>query len=290
MKANYVKFNHFEIHPDLGDNGVKYLWSVEATPNNGDYFIFRTYASIYPTLLFCSQGRVQPIGKEVNGQFLLLGQSNKWCRFRVGNDFKIFGITLYPFALPLLFGMPAHMITNKIHDSDGITPFAELHKFCQQVINSAGNLETVNKLLRDRITCIKNYEQEIVSLIRSAFSKESDQVRVFDDLYKTIFMSQRNFERKFKHYSGFTPKTFTNLIRLVNSLNDISFTQKKLSDTALEQSYFDQAHFSNEFKKHTGFQPKVFAKGSKEENVIWQNFVDFFQVLAICPPVLCKNE
>jgi AraC-like DNA-binding protein len=192
--------------------------------------------------------------------------------------------------LPLIFGIPAHQITNKILDSDEIKQYADLNNFCKIVLSTTLNAKSINMILRNRLSGTKNYDEQFISLIRSSNSVQSGQEKIFDSLSKTIFTSQRNFERKFKHYSGFTPKSFSNLLRSTSSLAAISFDQKKISQTAFEKDYFDHAHFSNEFKKHTGFQPKGFVRGSKEEKQIWNAFVDFFQFLSICPPVLCKNK
>jgi AraC-like DNA-binding protein len=257
-------------------------------PNAGNHFIFRTYGSPYPTLLFCRHGYVTPVGDETNGKFLLLGQSNTWCRFRTSNDFKIFGLTLYPFTLPIIFNIPAYTITNKVQDGDLISIPAELTKFCRQATASLSSPESINDLLLERLKKRKNYDMQIPSFIMSSF--QSKALSLVPEFTKKVFMSQRNFERKFKYYSGFTPKTFSNLTRLISTIESLCKRNKKLSDTALEYDYFDQSHFSNEFKRHTGFQPSIFVKSNDYENIVWKNFVDFFQVLSICPPVLCMTD
>ncbi len=287
MKPSFVKYETFNIEPGLA-NFVKYLWRIEAEPNDGDYFIFRTYATIYPTLFLARQGFVTPADKPGNGNLLLVGQSNKWCRYKLSNDFEVVGITFYPFALPLLFELQADLVTNRHLDATELDQYQQLSAFCREIAGSKFNLETVNNLLLNRVGNTRSYDERILSLISAIASEQADARELSGE---RVFMSQRNFERKFKYYSGFTPKSFANLIRLSNSFSAVSFGNKKLSDVAYEQNYFDQSHFSNEFKVHTGFQPKVFASGAgTAENVVWNSFVDFFQFLSICPPVLCKNK
>lgn len=286
MQDNLIKYNTFNIHSNL-KKFIRFIWTIEAEPNEGDYFVFRTYATIFPTVLFAINGHVEPIGKPVTENILLVGQSNKWCRYKASKDFKIFGITFYPFALPLLFDFPASSITNKNLDLEFISKNKLLAQFCQKVIASNFDSETINKVVLEMTKKSIINDEKILPLILDISSGDIKVAEINSD---HVFMSQRNFERKFKYYSGFTPKTFTNIIRLIKSFNAISFEHTTLSNTAFEQSYFDQAHFSNEFKKHTGFQPKVFVKNSKTDNWIWQHFVEFFQFLSICPPVLCKNK
>ncbi|HAO06556.1 MAG TPA: hypothetical protein DCQ50_06090, partial [Chryseobacterium sp.] len=200
---------------------------------------------------------------------------------------KVFGITFSPVAFPLLFKLSADSLTNKILDRSFISRKELLLEFCQNVFDNEYKPNNVNALLSELAFAKDSKYENIISLITK---NSTDEIDTADISYHKVFMSQRNFERKFKYYSGFSPKTFANLIRIKKSFHAVSFDQLSLSDTTFQQSYFDQAHFSNEFKKHTGFQPKIFAKNIKDDNPIWSNFVDFFQFLSICPPVLCRNK
>jgi AraC-like DNA-binding protein len=284
MQGNEVKYQTFSVQADLRQL-VKFIWTMEAKPNAGDYFVFRTFASISPTLLFVVKGHVEPINRQIVGNLLLIGQSNQWFRFKTSNDFKVFGITFSPVAFPLLFKLSADSLTNRVLDRSFISGTELLLKFCQNVLDNKYKPNNVNDLLSELAFSIDNKDENIISLITKNSTGEIDAA---DISHQNVFMSQRNFERKFKYYSGFSPKAFANLIRVKKSFDTVSFDELSLSDTTFQHSYFDQAHFSNEFKKHTGFQPKTFAKNIKDDNPIWSNFVDFFQFLSICPPVLCR--
>lgn len=286
MQDNQLKYQSLTVQTNL-KKYVKHIWTMEAKPNSGDYYIFRTYASMYPTLIFSQRGNVMPLNREFNGNYLLIGQANKWCRYKISSDFKLLGVTLLPFTLPLLLNLTADTFTNKTFDFDFIAQNDQLKKFCQILEITNFESENINASLTEVTSSINIKDESIISLL-TKFSTGSGGVA--DLTGDSVFMSQRNFERKFKYYSGFTPKSFANLIRLKKSFNSINFEQTTLSDTAYEHGYFDQSHFSNEFKKHTGFQPKIFVKNEKTDNQIWENFVDFFQFLSICPPYLCKNK
>ena len=286
MQDIQVKYKAFSVQADLRQL-VKYIWTMEAKPNAGDYFVFRTFASLNPTLLFVEKGNVEAISEQTTGNLLLIGQSNQWFRFKTSNDFKVFGITFSSVAFPLLFKLSADNLTNKILDRSFISKHDLLLEFCQNVLSNEFKPNYVNTLLSELAVTTEIKEENLISLITKNSSAEIDMVKLS---HQNVFMSQRNFERKFKYYSGFSPKTFANLIRIKKSFDAVSFDELSLSETTFQQSYFDQAHFSNEFKKHTGFQPKTFAKNIKDDNPIWSNFVDFFQFLSICPPVLCRNK
>lgn len=286
MEGNQLKYKTFPVQADL-QHLVKHIWTMDAEPNFGDYFVFRTYASIKPTLFFVVNGNVEPMNIQLSGKLFLLGQTNQWFRFKTSNDFKVFAVTFSPFAFPRLFKLSADSITNKVLDHSFISKNEFLSEFCQNVFRIEFNPNNVSSLISKLVPTTESKDENIISLITKISSSGIGITQLSNE---NVFMSQRNFERKFKYYSGFTPKAFSNLIRTINSLQTILFENRKLLGVTFEQNYFDQAHFSNEFKKHIGFQPRVFAKRSKEENYVWNNYVDFFQFLSICPPVLCKNK
>ncbi|WP_165823755.1 helix-turn-helix domain-containing protein [Pseudochryseolinea flava] len=286
MNVSHIQYRTFDVHVKLRSI-VKCIWSCDATPNNGDHFIFRTYASLYPTIIFCKQGWVTPVDDRTRGAVLLLGQANTWCRFRTSQDFKLLGVTLNPSALPRLFHIAAHEVTNRIYDDKRVFLNDALATFCREVIGHSFNPKHIINLLTEKNQEDVNYDDPILPFIMSCF--QCDMRSPVTDLPRQVFMSQRNFERKFKYYTGFTPKAFTNLARLIGTINSLSVKTKKLSDTALEHHYFDQSHFSNEFKRHTGFQPSVFAKSVDDQRAVWEHFLKFFHTLSICPPMLCKS-
>jgi AraC-like DNA-binding protein len=65
-------------------------------------------------------------------------------------------------------------------------------------------------------------------------------------------------ERKFKDYSGFSPKDFFNIVRFKNVLKEAEQKRKPLAQIAIDSGYYDQSHFTNEFKKFSGYSPREF--------------------------------
>jgi hypothetical protein len=227
MNTGYIRYKTFDVDPTLRGQFIKCLWSCEAIPNDGNHFIFRTYGSPYPTLIICKHGYITAAKGETTEKFLLLGQSNKWHRFRISNDFKIFGLTLYPFTLPLFFKIPAHRLTNRIHDGHQIFAHNELAQFCKQVNELLPQPAGISDLLLERLKDLKIDDGLIMSLIISA--SQSNSISMVTELPKMAFMSQRNFERKFKYYSGFPPKTFANLSRLIGAIRCVVALQNCLT-------------------------------------------------------------
>ena len=69
MQDIQVKYKAFSVQADLRQL-VKYIWTMEAKPNAGDYFVFRTFASLNPTLLFVEKGNVEAISEQTTGNLL----------------------------------------------------------------------------------------------------------------------------------------------------------------------------------------------------------------------------
>lgn len=76
-------------------------------------------------------------------------------------------------------------------------------------------------------------------------------------LLKKLIVNERTLERKFKLYTGITPKQFSGIVRLNASAKRLKKmnTQETLTDIAYDSGYFDQAHFIKEFRKYTGITP-----------------------------------
>jgi AraC-like DNA-binding protein len=77
-------------------------------------------------------------------------------------------------------------------------------------------------------------------------------------------LSQRQFERKFTEYAGFTPKVYSRIIRFQSALSHYGSDYKSLTDIAYECGYYDQSHFIHEFKEFSGYHPGQYFKGRPE--------------------------
>ncbi|HTD40430.1 MAG TPA: helix-turn-helix domain-containing protein, partial [Mucilaginibacter sp.] len=69
--------------------------------------------------------------------------------------------------------------------------------------------------------------------------------------------------RKFKIYSGFSPKMYLRLTRLQNALKQYGH-DKTLTQIAYECGYYDQSHFIHDVKAFTGYHPGFYFSGNAE--------------------------
>jgi AraC-like DNA-binding protein len=196
-------------------------------------------------------------GIESNLTSGIYGQTDTFSKVSSESDFGVFGFYLYPHALPQLFGLPANELTNQS---------ADIKAFCgkegeilEEKIMLALNFEQRVKLICDfligRLKNVKKEYLQISSSIKSisAFGKVTRVKTLIDD----SFLSERQFERKFKEFSGFGPKLFLRISRF-NSLLNTNFAGQPLAQIAYEYGYYDQSHFIHDFQKFSGSSPKEY--------------------------------
>jgi transcriptional regulator GlxA family with amidase domain len=91
----------------------------------------------------------------------------------------------------------------------------------------------------------------------------SKQIATIEQLAYRFNLSTRQFDRKFKAYAGFSPKTYLRLVRLSNALKQ-NKNNKSLTQIALECGYYDQSHFIHDVKAFTGYHPGFYFSGKAE--------------------------
>jgi AraC-like DNA-binding protein len=125
------------------------------------------------------------------------------------------------------------------------------------VLNSAKN---------DRLA-----EFALTKLIQSKGSASLKEVQ------RTLQLTERTFERRFRQTVGISAKLFSKIRRFQEGLHQLRNNKyEKLSDIAYDNDYADQAHFIRNFKEFTGHSPKQYEKNIIE---VVENF-----------PVVKNNE
>ena len=78
-----------------------------------------------------------------------------------------------------------------------------------------------------------------------------------DELSERSHISQRQLNRLFRAHLGFSPKTFSRVVRFQRALNLLkSDPGCTLAEVATRCGYDDQPHFVHEFKAYAGAAPK----------------------------------
>lgn len=95
---------------------IKAFWVLEGDATYQHYSL----ADVCPELLFHYNGCFDEILQNNNIEKTFTsgihGQTFKPRKFSIDKAFGIFGVSFYPHALPLIFGLPANELTNEMPD------------------------------------------------------------------------------------------------------------------------------------------------------------------------------
>lgn len=247
---------------------VRSFWVLEHEVSAGQPYIHRTMADGCAELIFHYKGRFDEIlandKTELSFNSGVHGQSQSFRRFLIREDFAIFGVYLYPFAVPVLFGIPSTEISNEMPD---IVTFlgnkgAELEEKMMLAADTSERVRIMSEFLENCLRKNQPSEPAVFSVINQII--QSNGIASVPELAASSFLSTRQFERKFKAFSGFSPKLFSRIIRFQSALNAYGDKEKSLTEIAYECGYYDQSHFIHDFKAFSGDHPRFYFSGRTE--------------------------
>lgn len=241
---------------------VRFFWFAEGEASIHKPYIHYAFAYPCPEFTFCYKGQFKYKSKFEAERPLfsgVYGQTQSFSQAVSNTDFGIFGFYLYPHALPQLFNLPASELTNQSVDFK--TLCGKEGEILEEKIMLASDNSHRVKLIADfleaRLINIKTGYTNYFSTINSITN--AYQVSSVKLLAANNFLSVRQFERKFKEFSGFSPKLFLRITRF-NSVLNKTFQNKSLTQIAHEYGYYDQSHFIHDFHKFSGSNPKEYFK------------------------------
>jgi AraC-like DNA-binding protein len=252
---------------------IRTFWVLEGKDMNGHPYIHRTLADGNVEMFFHYQGAFDELLKDGNVERSILsgvsGPSQKFNRFRIAEDFGMIGVYLYPFALQKFFNIPASFITNQ--SPDLVTLLGQEGKDLQEKIMMAkDNLQRVGILSSYFLEKLKKdyrTDRAIFSSIHKII-QTSGTIKI-KELATSQFLSSRQFERKFKMFSGFSPKLYSRIIRFQSVISSHPRSDKSLTEIAYDCGYYDQSHFIHDFKEFSGYNPKEYF-GESNEATQWR--------------------
>ena len=256
-----MKYGTIQPPQQLSDY-VRFFWFSEGSASVDKPFIHRAFAYPCPEIIFCYKGQFKyniEFGAEETLFPGIYGQTQTFSKTTSKTDFGVFGFYLYPHALPQLFCLPASELTNQSADikafcgKDGEI----LEEKIMLAVNNQQRVKLVCDFLAARLKNVKTGFTNILASIK--LISRSSEVTSVNALAHNSFLSVRQFERRFKEFSGFSPKLFLRITRF-NSVLNRTFPRQSLAQIAYECGYYDQSHFIHDFQKFSGYNPKEYFK------------------------------
>lgn len=246
---------------------VRFYWVLEHElgPDEPSY-VYRSIADGCTELVFHYQSSFDELTDKSGqnaGPSGIQFQTTQYRRFITNQSFGIFGAYIYPFAVPYFFNIPSSQTSNLAFDFDTFLnrPGRELEERIMLAPDNFKRAEILSAFLTARLRQNILKDNRIAIAIRDVIHhKPYRTVTQLADVYN---LSARQFDRKFKEYAGFAPKTYMRLVRFQDALKQYS-NQKTLTQIALECGYYDQSHFIHDVKAFTGYHPGYYFSGKAE--------------------------
>lgn len=258
-----IRYHTILPPPDLRSL-IRFYWTLES---DGPY-THRSLACGSVEMVFHYAGVFDELDKQdlatatpITG---LQGPAHRYRRYTTGAGFGIFGVYMYPFAIPVLFDMPASALSDEIPDLPSLLGASgrQLEETIMLAKNNQERIGILNSFFRMHLRELPAADQPIASCIIAL--QEQPQLLPVSEWASHAFLSQRQFERRFKSLAGFSPKLFSRISRFQQATQQ--YNKDSLSLTALAQhcGYYDQSHFIHDFREFSGFHPREFFKGNAE--------------------------
>jgi AraC-like DNA-binding protein len=256
-----IKYNKQKPSEALSDY-VRFFWTLEVKVGSMEPFVHRALPDNCLELIFYCRGQfsISSSSGEEGNTFTsgVFGHTQKYRQFTTNSDFTLFGVYLYPHSFKMLFDLPAHELTDAIVDCETLWGVEGriLEEKVMLAPDNTRRVEIVSDFLLDRIKTTRSSDFGFMSLVKKIVG--NNILMSVPSFVSDCNLSRRQLERKFKEFSGFSPKDFFRLVRFKNVLKESEHRNKSLAQIAIDSGYYDQSHFTHEFKKYSGYSPREF--------------------------------
>ena len=176
--------------------------------------------------------------------------------------FKLFGIYLWPWAVRVFFGLePVETQDRFISLEECVSPEEQ-----SRLINASDPHGAMDVAAAWLFRIRKEVERDPLpeTLVRRMI--EAHGSGQLDPYITNSGLARRQFERRFKACTGFSPALFQRILRFQYTYRLIERgVARNLTEVALEAGYFDQSHFIRDFKRFSGLDPKAYFRKVPEK-------------------------
>ncbi|MBX3289067.1 MAG: helix-turn-helix transcriptional regulator [Acidobacteria bacterium] len=236
---------------------VRFFWALEDEADGE--FIHRSIADCCVEMVFHYRGVFDEIDRNgitaASPLANIQAQSTLYRRYVTRQTFGIFGVYMYPVALPHLFSVPASELTNV--SPDLVSAFGRDGRLLQErMLEAADNLTRVAVASEFLLSKLSSQKHGLPHIHHAALSiLRSNGTASVSELAQTHGLSRRQFERKFKEFAGLSPKLYSRIARFQAATQFKFAGCRDLAEIAYSCGYYDQSHFSNEFREFSGYTP-----------------------------------
>jgi AraC-like DNA-binding protein len=187
------------------------------------------------------------------------GQTGRHAQYPALDFDELLAVSLWPGAMRLLFGVEGSALNGRFFTLERLIEQEgrELNKAIRQAACIEARMEVVIEFLKTKLAFVNETDSRMAAATREIVRCRGE-VKI-EQLAGKFNLSEKQFERRFKKYSGFCPKLYSRIVRFESVLQNYRHFHS-LTKAAYATGYYDQSHLNNDFKKFAGFNPmKYFA-------------------------------
>lgn len=237
---------------------VQFFWEFEGDFNDAAPYNHSITASINPKLAFQYKGGMSLVKNKVKSNLFRSGfqcQTNSFSNLVADQKIGVFGAYFQPYAIPLLFNIPAEVLTNQnieiaeLLGKEG----EELEEKMMLCDTLTQRIAIMTHFIEEKL---KNNSQGSIKLLSAIHHIVSTRGIInVADIVGNYFLSQRQFERSFKQLTGFSPKMFSRIVRFEECVSKAVLSDGSLTDITFTSGYYDQSHMIRDFREFSGKSP-----------------------------------
>lgn len=202
----------------------------------------------------------------------IAGQSIYIYKLFLDGNISVAGIVFKPAALATLFDLPVYEYTEERIDLNKIFIPAVVTHLSEKLSAEKEPLQKA-RLLEDFL--LKHFEKnkpepDYIDYAANLIVEKNGMLHI-NDLLKDIYMSRRNFERRFFKKVGLSPKYYARIRRMSYLFNLIAGKKKVDWGTIFSEcEFYDHSHLIKDFLEFTGRTTQQYL----EENKVLAHLVE----------------
>lgn len=243
----------------IWETSLQHPFKVESPPNGFGSIVFN-YGVPYKLSNFkFEEPKFVP-------QFFLTGQSTRNYELTLAGKIGMIGIVFRPTGLATLFNLPQAELTDERINLCDLLPKKEVELLGEKIFECRSAAERIKVLIQFLNLRLMQNEHRIDTIDFAAnFIVDAKGVININSLMNDLFMSRRQFERKFLQKVGLSPKYYAR-IRRMSYLCSIMAGKRQVNWQHLlyDSGYYDQAHFIKDFTSFLGRTPSDYLTNNVE--------------------------